>query len=387
MSRKKLWSKSFGERGHRVRVYEARSGGPLMRSLFVNGKEARRSLGHRDRELAKRQAYEFLAQLGIEERAVEEEAVTLGTLLRLYRESGSFLEKKPRTQVEDTRRLTRIVEFLGAARRVETLSESDVRRFVAARRKGDPSLVGVAAGVPVRDRSVQADLVALLTMLNWGAKERNQNGQRVLRDNPLRGVQIPREKNPRRPLIEHPVYEALLLASEQVDPMLTAFLTLIEGTGRRLSACRLLRWADLDLDGLTVRWRSENDKRGYEVVLPLPQGVRDALQRWQARSGGIGMAWVFPSPQKPNDPVSRHLLDDWLRRAYRLAGLTPKRGGMWHPFRRKFATERKGQSPVDVAHYAGWRDLRTLQGIYQQPDVESMKLVAMQPTHRVTASL
>jgi hypothetical protein len=80
-------------------------------------------------------------------------------------------------------------------------------------------------------------------------------------------------------------------------------------------------------------------------------------------------------------------MDDWLRRSYKRAGIEPKKGGMWHPVRRKFATERKGNSVVDVAVYGGWRDLRTLQGIYQQPDVESMKLVAMPPTNRVMAAL
>ena len=54
------WSKSIGERGQRVRLYEARPGGPIMRSTWINGKEDRKSLGHRDRELATRQAYELL---------------------------------------------------------------------------------------------------------------------------------------------------------------------------------------------------------------------------------------------------------------------------------------------------------------------------------------
>lgn len=387
MKRNKLWSKSFGERGHKVRIYEARASGPLMRSIFINGKEVRRSLGHRDRDLAKQQAYEFLAQLGAEDRAIEAKTITLGTLERHYLGSPSFAAKKSRTQEEDRRRLDRVVQFLGPARRVETLSDSDVRRFTAARRRGDSSLVGVGSGIGVRDRTVQADLVALHTMLNWGAREKDENGRRLLTENPLHGVPIPREKNPRRPLVEHPVFEALLIVSATVNPMLTAFLTVIEGTGRRLSACRLLRWSDVNLETATILWRSANDKKGYEAGLPVSTAVRDALRVWQAQSGGIGMSWVFPSPKSPAEPICRHVLDRWLRRAYSCAGIEPKRGGLWHPFRRKFATERKTQSAVDVAHYAGWRDLRTLQGIYQQPDVESMKLVATQPSHRITSAL
>ncbi len=39
MTRKprRCWSKSIGERGHRVRLYEPRPGGPIMRSVFIGG--------------------------------------------------------------------------------------------------------------------------------------------------------------------------------------------------------------------------------------------------------------------------------------------------------------------------------------------------------------
>jgi hypothetical protein len=77
------------------------------------------------------------------------------------------------------------------------------------------------------------------------------------------------------------------------------------------------------------------------------------------------------------------LLDDWLRRAYRKAELTPERGSMWHAFRRKFATERKGHAVQDVAYVGGWKDLRTVQNIYQQADTDSMLDVLVHPTHRV----
>src|SRR2546422_9845838 len=60
---RRCWSKSIGERGHRVRLYEARPGGPIMRSVFVAGKEVRKSLGHRDKEQAVQQGYELLTAL------------------------------------------------------------------------------------------------------------------------------------------------------------------------------------------------------------------------------------------------------------------------------------------------------------------------------------
>src|SRR5690606_2627619 len=107
------------------------------------------------------------------------------------------------------------------------------------------------------------------------------------KENPLHGVPIPREKNPRRPLMEHAVFEALVGVSSRVHPMLTAFLVLAEASGRRLSACRQLRWSDVDLEGSTVRWRAENDKKGYEVTLPISDSAREAIRAWRAQSSGI----------------------------------------------------------------------------------------------------
>src|SRR5947208_7670685 len=68
-----------------------------------------------------------------------------------------------------------------------------------ARRQGDPSLKGVAPGKPVRDRAIELELVLLMTALNWAARERTSAGRRLLRENPLTGIRLPKEKNPERP--------------------------------------------------------------------------------------------------------------------------------------------------------------------------------------------
>lgn len=368
-----------------MRVYEARAGGPLMRSIFINGKEDRRSLGHRDRKLAEQQAYELLAQLVADEEAVEKGTLTLAQLQRLYAESPAFGDKKERTRKEDAQRLERVVRFLGPGREVETLTESDVRRFTAARRKGDRSLYGVQPGTPVRDRSIEADLVALHTMLNWGAKERDRNGRRYLPENPLRGVAIPREKNPVRPLVMHDEFLALLAVADAVSPLLKLGLVVAEGTGRRLSAIRLLRWSDVNLDAGTIHWRAENDKKGFDSVVPVSDPVREALAEARRERPAIGDAWVFPSPTDAAKPCRPELLDDWLRRAYGLAGLEPRPGGMWHCFRRKWATERKGLSPVDVAAAGGWKNPNTPVRIYQQSDKATLQAVVANPSHRLAS--
>ena len=88
-------------------------------------------------------------------------------------------------------------------------------------------------------------------------------------------------------------------------------------------------------------------------------------------------------PRNTAEPANQHLVDDWLRRAYTRAGVEKKPGGLWHPLRRKFATERKGHSIADLSAAGGWRDSRTLLASYLQSDAESVRVVIMQPTHRI----
>src|SRR5882672_4726134 len=110
MTRKsrRCWSKSIGEPGRRVRLYEARPGGPIMRSVLVNGKEDRKSLKHRDKEKAIGEGYELVRALLANEKALDEQSVTLGMVAELYKQSPAFATKKPRTRKADTRTLERV---------------------------------------------------------------------------------------------------------------------------------------------------------------------------------------------------------------------------------------------------------------------------------------
>ncbi len=47
-------------------------------------------------------------------------------------------------------------------------------------------------------------------------------------------------------------------------------------------------------------------------------------------------------------------------------------GGLWHPYRRMWATARKDLPLKDVAAAGGWRDHDTLLKCYQQPDRRTM---------------
>jgi len=100
-----------------------------MRSVFVNGRDVRRSLRHRDKEKAIRQGHELLSGLLANEKALDEQSLTLGLLADLYLQSPAHLSKKSRTQHDEAHTLQRVVVWFGATRRVDAFSDSDVRRY------------------------------------------------------------------------------------------------------------------------------------------------------------------------------------------------------------------------------------------------------------------
>ena len=325
----------------------------------------------------------MLQALLVNETAIEEEALTVGLLASLYLESPRHCGKKDRTQRDDAKKLGRVAAFLGKTTRVESLSASNVGRYEMARRNGEASLMAVTPGRRVGNRTIQADLVVLRSALRWAVGERTRNGQRLLREDPLGGVTFPREQNPKRPVMRHDEYLKLLEVAEEVSPLLKLALIVAEGSGRRISACRKLIWRDLLFDEGTIRWRAENDKKGYEQVVPMSTEVRDALLARRESSGAGLDAPIFPRPQCQTEPCSRHLLDRWLRRAYDMASLQPQPGGLWHPLRRKWVTERKGYPVKDLAAAGGWRDEQTMLRSYQQADADTVRQIVLHPTQRL----
>ncbi len=387
MTRKsrRCWSKSIGEPGRRVRLYEARPGGSIMRSVFTNGKEGRKSLRHRDKEKAIREGYELLQALLTNEHALDEQSLTLGMVEDLYKKSPAFASKKPRTRKSDTYALERVGTFFGRLRNVETLSESDVQHFILARRQGAGSLPRVTPGKGVRDRAIEADLVVLLTALNWATRERTKEGRRLIKENPLHGVRLPREKNPKRPVMLHDVFLRLLDAADQVHSLLKLALIVAEGTGRRISAWCNLRWDDVDFQNGSIRWRAETDKTGHEQIVPMTDAVKEALGAARRAQGAIGNTPVFRAPKDPQQPCSRHLFDTWLRKAYEITKLERARWMMWHSIRRKWATERKGYPVRDVMEAGGWKNEEVLLRSYQQPDAATVRQVVLHPTQRIVS--
>jgi integrase len=230
-------------------------------------------------------------------------------------------------------------------------------------------------------------------MLRWATTVRVQRGaRRLLEANPLEGMKLEREKNPRRPVATWERFEQTRAAiaelraaeSEAADRVrwvqLDLALVVVEATGRRIGAVRQLRWEDVDLARGRIRWRAATDKKRREWGTPIPPALVDEIKRARATIAELAglqalQGFVFYAAADPARPVRRDVLNRWLERAEAHAELAPLDGGLWHPYRRKWATERKHHPLKDVAAAGGWKDVGTLLTCYTAADDETVLAV------------
>jgi len=351
----------------------------------------RRSLGTADRKEAEQQGRKLQAQLvlGLEQRRPGGK-VTLGVLWDRFRtENPAFLDNIPTSQKDAKLRAKVLIAFFGADREVRSLTAEDQAAYVAARRAGGIKLSAKEGDLtrPVRARTVDADLYLLQAMLSWASRLRI-GGMRWIDSNPLQGVRRPREADPRRPVATWERFTATKAAMQKLAAesrselervrwvKMELALVLAQATGRRLGSIRSLRWEDLDFANGEILWRAEHDKKRKSWDIPYPTGFWDELRRFRRLLGAVG-GWLFPGEKKPERPMDRHLFDKWLTVAEQAAGLSKFEQGLWHPYRRAWATARKHLPLKDVAAAGGWKDVETLL-MYQQPDKETLLQVTSQ---------
>ncbi len=359
---------SAGEWGrNRVRVFPDPKTGLYQIEWRENGRRLTRSLKHRDWTRAKNQADEFAAGFEKPElngrKDAEPEPLTLGTLFEIYGEEVTPTKGLSSRQ-HDATATKMFLGFLGRHRHPATLSQRDWDRFIRMRRAGT---VG-PSGRPVSDRMVEHDLRFLISVLNWASRSRDEWGNRLLESNPLRGLKVPMEKNPTRVVLSEEEYHALLEVSQQVDWRFRVALVLAHETGHRIGAIRKLHWGDIDLARETIRWRSENEKTGYEHVTPLTDEAVAVLEEARERNPVTGDAPVLPSSRNPSVNVGVWMARHWWERAERLAGLEPKRGRGWHSLRRKFASDLMDQPLKVLCELGGWKSAKTVLQCYQRAD-------------------
>ena len=375
MARTKRSRRSYGagEWGrNRVRVFPDPKTGLFQIEWRENGRRLARSLKHRDWTRAKKQADEFAAGFagpGLNGQAeAEPKPLTLGTLFDIYGEEVTPT-KSERSRRYDGAAMKMFLKFFGRDRKPSTLSQRDWDRFIRERRAGT---VG-PSGQPVSNRAIECDLRLLLAVFNWAVNSRDEHGRLLLESNPLRGLKVPKQKNPTRVLLTELEYEALLQASSAMDWRFRVALVIAHETGHRIGAIRQLRWSDINLEAGVIRWRGEHEKTGYEHRTPVSAEALATLQEARRESPGIGDAPVLPAPKDPSQCVSRSLVRDWWEKAQELAALEPKRGRGWHSLRRKFASDLMNQPLKVLCELGGWKTAQTVLQCYQRADEKQLR--------------
>jgi len=379
------WSWSLGHRGNRVRLFQKRSGGVFYREVWIPGRGRDRACLHTsDRGEAERLGKQLLAALLTgKDGGIPGGKITLGELwLRYSQENHAFLDNKPSAKRDSALRAKVLMGYFGKACDVRRLTANDQAGFTRARLAGGIKYGDGQVTRPTRARSPESDLILLHAMLNWATRVRI-NGERWLDSNPLAGIRRPKEKNPKRPVATWERFVATRAAMQdfareaetEQERMrwyrMELALVLAEATGRRLSSIRHLRWEDLDFEVGEIRWRAEFDKTGIEDVVPYPALFWEEMRQSRKKIGAVG-GWLFAAEKNPAATMDRHLFDKWLTVAEKRAGLRKLDGGIWHPYRRAWATAKKHHPIKDLAAAGGWRDTETLLQCYQQPDKDTL---------------
>jgi integrase len=229
-------------------------------------------------------------------------------------------------------------------------------------------------------------------------------GKPLIAGNPLAGIKLVREKNVRRPVASEERYQKTLAIADAIDRhgRLACMLPLARYTGRRINAICQLRTNDVFLtrDAVVralaaagkderavdymphgaVRWAADVDKQGFEELTPISRLARLALERYLRAHPRVGVGPLFPNTWRPSEPITKAAADHLLRSAEATAGLAKLERGLWHTYRRLWASERKHLPDVDTSKAGGWRDITTMRQSYQQADpATTLKVVENAP--------
>lgn len=378
----KAWRWMCGERGvNRVRAFVHAKTGIIFLEYYEPTRHGQRpkvrriSTGTRDEEKGKAAAERLAAELR-QGAAPVTERPTLAALFDMYLREVTP-EKGTNKQKHDRMCADMFLRAFGRDREVHTLSRREWDRFIRERRSGQLRPASIKKVRAVRDRVIAYDLRFLLAVLNWATLAGTGRGGFLLDRNPLKGLPLPREESPRRPVLSAEAYAKLLEVADRVSPLFRLALVLAHETGHRIGAIRMLRWSDVHLGtDPSIRWRAENDKIGMEHATPLTPAAVAELERARAERPAIGDAWLFGVAGRAGEvqPVDRHAPRVWWVQAWKLAELGPRPTRMmWHSNRRAFATDLKTVPLKDLAALGGWKDTNTILQCYQQPDGDTMR--------------
>ncbi len=320
--------------------------------------------------------------------------VTLGALSEVFRREV-IGRQTPRHAIDTERELTLWLRYLGAGFEVNRLGLREWNAFVRQRASGEVDSTGaVVANLderrPVGARAVGKSLKVLRHLCRFATLYRTRAGRFLLETDPTRGLEVPVESNPKRPRVDAERFTQLVAVAprvhmthadgERVPSYLPQLLTLAYHTGPPhlgdpgSQVVGLARGREATRRSVLAR-RTRQDRPRLAYTCP-PGGPRVSGGP-PARTAGPRRRASVPQRRDPRRPIDHHLATAWLYQAEKLAGLPRVAGGAWHPFRRAWATARKGLSLKDVAEAGGWKDTTTLLKCYTQADPETIADVVM----------
>ena len=235
MSRKQQepWRYKAGGRGFSVIVYERRGlGGVVYAKTWSqpDGRYLKKSLGYRMRDEAGKlipervgeaEAYalEQSAKLHRGAEALRQGQVRLGQVIRAYLEHRTP-RKSLREQGVDERLAELWKRFLGAGKDPHLVSMREWESFIDQRLSGE--IDGRGSRVPdpqkrrpVRPGTVGGDLDWLGGVFRWATRWRLASGTYLMRENPVRGFEVPTSANPRRPVASQDRYEVIRAKADE----------------------------------------------------------------------------------------------------------------------------------------------------------------------------
>jgi len=343
--------------------------------------------------------------------------LSLGKLFDLYAKHET--PKKSKQQQHMHARCGELFErMLGADTHPARISSASWKNYYECRLEGSIDSRGIREGCEnfrgdktgLRPRyptpvpgGIIKDVAYLRAVGNWAAGWQLEDGSYLLDRNHFNASRFdpPRIKNPLRPVATINRFARVMLASRKVMALhhdaegnkvptfLGEILMLCAHTGRRIAAIRDLKFSDIHLDasGLesikdddrdyelgAIHWRPDSDKMGYDIYGEINAPVRLMLEEILATRGRAGNVPLFPSARDPLEPVSYSTVIQWLRRAEKIAGLESLERGVFHPYRRMYATLRAEHFSVKViAQGGGWRSERAVRDCYVHARKEAVR--------------
>lgn len=105
--------------------------------------------------------------------------------------------------------------------------------------------------------------------------------------------------------------------------------------------------------------------------MPLPHDVAEHVQRQVAALGIVGHRLLLSLTNNPKQAISTDQLTEWLIALERKTGLNGIAFTAGHRFRRKWATDRRGESLKVVMRVGAWRDASSALAC-MQPDQKGL---------------